>query len=195
MTSTEVKKMKIAPNTIGTHSGTFHCDEVLAVFMLRNHPKFKSHGLLRTRDQELLDQCDIVVDVGAVYDPSRQRFDHHQSTFQETFSSVRKDFGKFSDIRLSSAGLVYVHYGEEVISEVLKEFSIKLTESQMRSVFGKIYFGFVQEIDAIDNGVPQFDGEPKYRVHSHLSSRVKNFNPDWMDEKTPKVRLKSLNLF
>lgn len=26
------------------------------------------------------------MDVGVIYDPSRQRFDHHQSTFQETFS-------------------------------------------------------------------------------------------------------------
>ncbi|KAL7014712.1 hypothetical protein ACKWTF_016082 [Chironomus riparius] len=185
-TSPEAKKMKIASNTIGTHSGTFHCDEVLAVFMLRNHPEFKSHGLLRSRDQSLLDQCDIVVDVGAVYDPSKKRYDHHQSTFQETFSSIRSDFGdKFGNIRLSSAGLVYVHYGEKIVTEVLKQFDTTLTDNQLKSVFSKIYSGFIQEIDAIDNGVPQFDGEPKYRVNSHLSSRVKSFNPDWMDDKTP----------
>lgn len=184
--SPDVKKMKIGPNTIGTHSGTFHCDEILAVFMLRNHPKFKNHGLLRSRDQKLLDQCDIVVDVGAVYDPSKKRYDHHQVTFQETFSSIRPEFGdKFGKIRLSSAGLVYVHYGEEIITEVVKQFDTKLTENQLKSVFSKIYTSFIQEIDAIDNGVPQFDGEPKYRVHSHLSNRVKSFNPDWMDDKTP----------
>lgn len=33
--------------------------------------------------------------------------------------------------------------------------------------------------------MPQFEGEPKYRINTHLSSRVKNFNPDWMDEKSP----------
>lgn len=156
------------------------------MFMLRNHPDFKSHGLVRTRDQELLDQCDIVVDVGAVFDPSKKRFDHHQVSFNETFSSLRADFSaKFSNIRLSSAGLVYVHYGEAVVAEILKKFNTELTEAQMKSVFGKIYLGFVQEIDAIDNGVPQYDGEPKYRIHSHLSNRVKTFNPDWMDNKTP----------
>lgn len=32
----------------------------------------------RTRDQKLLDECDIVVDVGGVFDPERRRFDHHQ---------------------------------------------------------------------------------------------------------------------
>jgi len=178
--------MKVAPNTIATHSGTFHCDEVLAVFMLRNHPEFKNHGLLRTRDQNLLDKCDIVVDVGAVYDPSKKRYDHHQKTFQETFSSIRSDFGEnFSNIRLSSAGLVYVHYGEEVITEILKNLNIKLAEKQRENVFRKMYSGFVQEIDAIDNGVPQFEGEPRYRIITHLSNRVKNFNPDWMNNKTP----------
>ena len=32
----------------------------------------------RTRDPALLDTCDIVVDVGGVYDPAKNRFDHHQ---------------------------------------------------------------------------------------------------------------------
>jgi uncharacterized UPF0160 family protein len=178
--------MKIAPNTIGTHSGTFHCDEVLAVYMLRNHPSFKNHGLLRTRDHKLLEQCDVVVDVGSVFKPSEKRFDHHHASFKETFSSIRPEFGAdFSNIRLSSAGLVYVHYGEEIISEILKEFNIKLSDKQIKSVFRKVYSSFVKEIDAIDNGVPQFEGEPLYRVSTDLSSRVKNLNPDWMDQMTP----------
>lgn len=178
--------MKIAANTIGTHSGTFHCDEALAIFMLKQLPAFKSHEILRTRDQALLDQCDILVDVGAVYDSSKKRFDHHQSSFKETFSSIRPDFGNtFSKIRLSSAGLIYVHYGEQVIPEILKDLNIQLSEKQIRNIFRKMYTGFVQEIDAIDNGVPQFDGEPHYQVTTHLSNRVKTFNPDWMDEKTP----------
>ena len=34
--------------------------------------------IVRTRNQEELDQCDIVVDVGGVYDPGQHRYDHHQ---------------------------------------------------------------------------------------------------------------------
>lgn len=185
MASNESKKLKVSPQTIGTHSGTFHCDEILAVFMLQCLPKFQSHELLRTRDQELLDQCEILVDVGAVYDPATNRFDHHQSSFNETFSTIRPDLATDVNIRLSSAGLIYMHFGEEIIAEVLKKFNTKLTEAQMKNVFMKIYSSFIQEIDAIDNGVPQFDGEPKYRVNTHLSSRVKKFNPDWMEDKTP----------
>jgi uncharacterized UPF0160 family protein len=159
MASNESKKLKIEPNTIGTHSGTFHCDEILAVFLLNQHPEFKNHKLIRTRDQELLDQCDIVVDVGSVYDPSKKRFDHHQVTFNETIKSIRPELKINSNIRLSSAGLIYVHYGEQVINEILKQLDANtvLSDAQLKAVFKKIYTGFVQEIDAIDNGVPQFE--------------------------------------
>lgn len=92
-------KIEVSPNTIGTHSGTFHCDEVLAVFLLSQLPDFCNHKVLRTRDQNLLDLCDIVVDVGSVFDPATKRFDHHQATFQETFSSLRPELGKISDVR------------------------------------------------------------------------------------------------
>jgi uncharacterized UPF0160 family protein len=108
-----------------------------------------------------------------------------QATFNETFSSIRPDLDKNLNIRLSSAGLVYIHFGEEVIKEVLKEFNVELTEQQMKTVFKKIYTSFIQEIDGIDNGVPQFDGEPKYSINSHLSARVKKFNLDWTETKTP----------
>jgi len=32
----------------------------------------------RTRDANELAQCDVVVDVGGVYDPARHHYDHHQ---------------------------------------------------------------------------------------------------------------------
>lgn len=63
---------------IGTHDGCFHCDEVLAIFMLKQLPEYKNSQVLRTRDAEKLSKCDMVVDVGGVYDPSTLRFDHHQ---------------------------------------------------------------------------------------------------------------------
>lgn len=36
-------KIEVAPNTIGTHSGTFHCDEVVACYLLGQHPDFANH--------------------------------------------------------------------------------------------------------------------------------------------------------
>eukprot|EP01083_Nonionella_stella_P207142 752805_1 len=41
--------------TIGTHHGTFHCDEVLACYMLRNHTKeFRNAKIIRSRDPNIL---------------------------------------------------------------------------------------------------------------------------------------------
>lgn len=47
-----------------------------------------------------MDTCDIVVDVGAVYDENLKRFDHHQRGFEEVF-------GHGFQTKLSSAGLIY----------------------------------------------------------------------------------------
>ena len=57
-------------------------------------------GLKRTRDPAVLDTCDIVVDVGAIYDETKQRFDHHQREFNHVF-------GHGFSTKLSSAGLIY----------------------------------------------------------------------------------------
>lgn len=171
--------------SIGTHSGIFHCDEVLACYMLTQLDEFKDHKIVRSRDNNVLATCDIVVDVGGVFDPDNKKFDHHQASFQETFNSLRpkspsKNGG---NIRLSSAGLIYVYYGEKVIAALLKKRKdMTLDATVLSSVHMKLYESFIEEIDGIDNGVPQFDGEPKYSINTHLSNRVKRFNPDWNDD-------------
>ncbi|XP_060679085.1 UPF0160 protein MYG1, mitochondrial, partial [Hemiscyllium ocellatum] len=63
---------------IGTHGGTFHCDEAVACFLLRVLPQYQDAEIIRTRDPQVLEECDVVVDVGGVYDPDRHRYDHHQ---------------------------------------------------------------------------------------------------------------------
>lgn len=47
-----------------------------------------------------MEGLDAVLDVGGVYDPSRDRYDHHQKGFEEMFGHGFKT-------KLSSAGLVY----------------------------------------------------------------------------------------
>lgn len=46
----------------------------------------------------MLDDCDVVVDVGGVYAPEANRFDHHQRGFGEAF-------GHGFTTKLSSAGV------------------------------------------------------------------------------------------
>uniref|UniRef100_A0A8D0FU05 MYG1 exonuclease n=1 Tax=Strix occidentalis caurina TaxID=311401 RepID=A0A8D0FU05_STROC len=44
-----------------------------------------------------------------------------------------------------------------------------------------LYENFVEEIDAIDNGIAQAEGEPRYALTTTLSARVAHLNPCWND--------------
>ncbi|KAG4073709.1 hypothetical protein HA402_000933 [Bradysia odoriphaga] len=141
------------------------------------HPDAK---IIRSRDEKVLKDCDIVVDVGGQYDKSKNLFDHHQKSFVHTLSTLRPEYPNYDKVRLSSAGLIYTHFGEEVIREILKKkCDLTVHDNLLGKIFEKVYQGLIQEIDGIDNGVPMFDGEPKYRITSDISSRVGRYNPDW----------------
>jgi hypothetical protein len=72
----EFKRLKVAPakvpseKVIGTHSGTFQADEALGVWLLRQLPQYHLSKVVRTRDEQLLKDLDVVIDVGGVYDVS-----------------------------------------------------------------------------------------------------------------------------
>lgn len=100
----------------------------------------KNSIIIRTRNESLLSKCDIVVDVGSVYDPSKNRFDHHQSSFQDTFNSNYKT-------RLSSAGLIYKHFGPEIINCMLG----KVDKALSSEIVDRIYKNFIEHIDGNDN--------------------------------------------
>ncbi|KAF7306949.1 hypothetical protein MIND_00487700 [Mycena indigotica] len=165
------KRAKLDQKKIGTHSGTFHCDEALAVFLLRNTDKYKNSEVTRTRDPAVLATCDIVVDVGAVYDESRNLFDHHQRGFTEVF-------GHGFETKLSSAGLIYKHFGKEIVANKTQ---LSIDDNKVNTLWLKIYEQFIEAIDAIDNGISQYpsDLKPRYKSNTHLGSRVASLNPAW----------------
>uniref|UniRef100_A0A8C4USZ6 MYG1 exonuclease n=1 Tax=Falco tinnunculus TaxID=100819 RepID=A0A8C4USZ6_FALTI len=161
---------------IGTHDGTFHCDEVLACCLLRLLPRYRDAEVVRTRDPQRLAQCDVVVDVGGEYDPERHRYDHHQRSFMQSMRSLRPD--KPWTTKLSSAGLVYCHFGSQILAELLGQ---PEDGTVVTVLYDKLYENFVQEIDAIDNGIAQAEGEPRYALTTTLSARVGHLNPRWND--------------
>jgi uncharacterized UPF0160 family protein len=162
-----ISKPRIAKK-IGTHDGTFHCDEVLASYLLKLTSQFKDAELIRTRDSSILDSLDCLIDVGGIYDPSRHRYDHHQRGFFQTLDQNHQT-------KLSTAGLIYKHFGREIISNILG-----LNNPQdIEAVFNFVYTNFIESIDAIDNGIAQSDGKPRYRVTTDLSCRIKFLNPAW----------------
>ena len=57
---------------IGTHSGSFHCDEALGAFLLKQTAKFAGAQVVRTREPEVIKTLDVVIDVGGVYEPGAE---------------------------------------------------------------------------------------------------------------------------
>ena len=150
MSEPEAKRVKMnngskAP-VIGTHNGHFHADEALAVYLLRLLPQYRESTLIRTRDADTLKTCDIVCDVGGVHDHDVLRYDHHQREFNATFP------GRHT--KLSSAGLVWMHYGEDIIHTVT---GIDASDSNIQLLYEKLYDDFIEAFDANDNGIPPYD--------------------------------------
>lgn len=162
-------------------SGSFHCDEVVAVSLLSILPQYANSAIVRTRNPEILAKCGIVVDVGAVYDPSTHRYDHHQREFQ----GVMPGFST----RLSSAGLVYQHFGKDILRELLRSDvdGRDASETLVDVCFRKLYKGFIEHIDAIDNGVSVCEGVPRYNISSTLSDRIHHLNPHWNESQSAEL--------
>ncbi|ETI21157.1 hypothetical protein G647_07501 [Cladophialophora carrionii CBS 160.54] len=141
------KRLKANPPLIGTHNGHFHADEALAVYMLRLLPEYASAALVRTRDPAVLETCHTVVDVGGEYDALKNRYDHHQRSFDTAFPDHKT--------RLSSAGLVYMHFGKAIIAQHTK---LPVDHPDVELLFRKLYDDFIEAVDANDNGISKYDG-------------------------------------
>ncbi|XP_044739894.1 MYG1 protein-like [Chrysoperla carnea] len=165
------------PITIGTHDGVFHADEALACYLLQKIPQLKNAKIIRTRDPNVLDKCTILVDVGDIYDPKRHRYDHHHRDFTHTLCSIRPEYPNKKIIKLSSAGLIYAHFGKEIISQILS--NSKLTKGDFKLVYLHVYEDIVEELDGIDNGIKQCKAGTVFRIHTNVSNRVDKLNPYW----------------
>ncbi|KAF3914732.1 hypothetical protein AA313_de0208819 [Arthrobotrys entomopaga] len=171
------KKLKTEPKTIGTHNGAFHADEALAVYLLRLTPTYKDSPVTRSRDPPTLEACDIIVDVTGVYDGTKH-FDHHQRSFTETFSPKHAT-------KLSSAGLIYKHFGKEIISQYT---GAQEDSDTVEILYQKIYTDFIEAIDANDNGISAFSGTPKFSEKGiTLPSMVAGLNPRWNEKITDEL--------
>jgi uncharacterized UPF0160 family protein len=179
MAESSAKRLKTSPVSIGTHNGHFHADEALAVYMLRLLPAYESSQLVRTRDPARLETCHTVVDVGGEYDPAANRYDHHQRTFDTTFPG--------RPTKLSSAGLVYMHFGKAIIAQRL---GVAEDSDEVGLIWQKVYENFIEPVDANDNGISAYDPkglaaaglEKRFRDGSFsLGAMVSRLNPNWND--------------
>src|SRR5688500_5175899 len=82
-----MSKNKIA-RSCGTHDGTFHADEVTACALLMLFDLIDEDKIIRTRDLQILGTCELVCDVGGIYDAKNRLFDQHQVDYQGPLSSA-----------------------------------------------------------------------------------------------------------
>lgn len=141
-----------------THSEAFQPDDVFAVAALRILLNGEC-DILRTREEALFSKGDYVVDVGGVYDPETNRFDHHQ-----TGGAGKRENG----IPYSAFALVWRTYGEQLCGS--------------KTVADVIEKKLVVVIDMDDNGIPSFtstceDIEP-YTIESLIYSLIPAWNED-----------------
>jgi uncharacterized UPF0160 family protein len=145
--------------TIVTHSGGFHADDVFAVAAILLARGRENFVIVRTRDPEKIIRGDIVIDVGREYLPANFRFDHHQ----EGGAGVRPN-----SIPYAAFGLIWKHFSQELCSS--------------RVVAETIDVKLVQPIDAMDNGVQLFELTAPPIFPYLLQDLVTAFRPTWKGE-------------
>lgn len=144
--------------TIATHSGIYHADDVFAVATLRL--LFPGAVVIRTREEELIQKADFIVDVGGMYEPTHCRFDHHQSGFS---------MNRLNGIPYATFGLVWKEFGERLAGPE----GAKIIDQKL-----------VSPIDALDNAfpidTPLIDGIKRYDVSDVFNAFMQR--PDASDE-------------
>jgi len=164
---------------IGTHSGSFQADEAMGVWMLRQLPEYRNSKVVRSRDPKVLEPLDIVIDVGGVYDHKALRYDHHQRGYDERFDEG-KEGTEGRCTKLSASGLVYRHYGKDVI----RAYYPSLSDEHMGLAYTKLYNSLLEALDAVDTGVEMApEGvDLNYKDNTGLPIRVGRLNPRWNEK-------------
>ncbi|MDO8591058.1 MAG: MYG1 family protein [bacterium] len=145
---------------IVTHDGMFHADDIFAVatllFVLDTAPVVTT--IVRTRDEDLIHKADFVVDVGAVYDSEKNRFDHHQ---------VGGAGQRADGIPYASFGLVWKKFGKNIAGS--------------EGVASVVDQNLVASIDADDNGVETYKKILADTGPYIIGNYFHNIRPTWQE--------------
>lgn len=144
---------------IGTHNGIFHSDEVIACAILCLINSNMSIHILRSRDNAMLNLCNICVDIGG------GKYDHHQAGFNKT---------RENNIKYASAGLIWKDFGSQLIEKFLAKY-FNVTNCNVKDIYKLFDELFISLVDCEDNGV---------LTKSHCFSFISSFLPLWFDSNT-----------
>jgi uncharacterized UPF0160 family protein len=152
--------MATNPKKLITHNGSFHADDIFAAATLSLflEKRGEEYEIIRTRDEEIINSGDYVFDVGGVYDPEKNRFDHHQAG-----GAGKRENG----IEYASIGLVWKKFGEDLCGNAV---SAEIVDKKL-----------ICPIDAGDNGISTFDKKFDFSPYliQHIFSAMQ---PNWKEE-------------
>lgn len=151
--------------TIVTHNGVFHADDVFAYVVLKQILLMSNIDvqLIRTRNIDIINEADYVFDVGGIYNEDTNRFDHHQKGGP---GIVRKN-----EIPYSSFGLVWKKFGTMYCNG-------------FETIANKVDSELVSGIDAIDNGIEIAKTKIKNVKSNSISNSISEFNPVWYEDQS-----------
>ncbi|MDA3798403.1 MAG: MYG1 family protein [Kiritimatiellae bacterium] len=113
---------------IATHNSGFHPDDVFAMAAITI--LYQDYIIYRTRDENIWQECDFLIDVGKEYNHEKKHYDHHF-----------KDGPAYEDgLLMSSVGLIWKHYGLEICNG-------------KKHISDYICNRLIRGIDANDNGI------------------------------------------
>jgi uncharacterized UPF0160 family protein len=159
---------------IATHNTVFHADDSVAAAILLS--VFPGAKIVRSREKAVIEEADIVFDVGGSYDGIKF-FDHHQRGGAGT---------RENGVPFAAAGLIWKHFGVQFCQALAAEHDIAVA-----ALVAAVDEKFIQGIDATDCGATEstrhLKGNPGVPVElMSISLLISSLNPvSLMEESTP----------
>ncbi len=143
----------------GTHSGIFHCDEVVGMAILEMAFMEDLLHVIRTRNPTILQTLDMVIDIGG------GKFDHHMTGFDKCRATGEK---------YASAGLVWDKFAEAAILNVCYVDNIPTSRIILQIIKEQIDREIIIPVDLEDNGND---------IGTHTFSFIPTYLPSYLDTK------------
>ena len=150
--------------TIVTHNGLFHADEAFGTAFLSLLLGSEEVRVVRSRNPAQIEQADVALDVGGLYDNDGLRYDHHQKDFLDVHEGT--------SIKLAACGLIWRHYGSVVITKLHPELDVE----QVQSLWQMVDETICRPVDMQDNGQNTFKVEGAEAQALTISMMVSSFN-------------------
>lgn len=161
--TTNTQTIVTTNKTVVTHNGLFHADEGFGVAFL-NLLLGPEMRVVRTRNPAQIEQADVALDVGGIYDNGKFRYDHHQRDFLDVHEGT--------SVKLAACGLIWRHFGTCLITKLHPELDIE----QVKTLWQMVDETICRSVDLQDNGQGTFNVEGAEAQALTITMMVSSFN-------------------